>query len=118
MQSVKSVHPAFLRWKRLPETPKSEGWSGLRDFSVTQHEFPLVIGTPKEKRRNKREWIIPAVRVKTGRPHVVPLTHTMLSLIGPQERVEIRQPPLFVKAFIDLTHSGNADYSQVSDWFW
>lgn len=33
--------------------------------------------------REAKEWIIPAERVKTGRPHLVPLTDTMLGLIGP-----------------------------------
>lgn len=33
--------------------------------------------------REAREWVIPAERVKTSRPHLVPLTDTMLGLIGP-----------------------------------
>ena len=32
--------------------------------------------------REAREWVIPAERVKTGRVHLIPLTDTMLELIG------------------------------------
>ena len=40
----------------------------------------------REIDRDAREWLIPAERVKTGRPHVVPLTDMMLGLVGPRER--------------------------------
>lgn len=36
--------------------------------------------------REAMEWLIPARRVKTGRPHLIPLTNTMLSLIGSTSR--------------------------------
>ena len=38
--------------------------------------------TECELDREAEEWVIPAERVKTGRPHLVPLTKTMLDLIG------------------------------------
>lgn len=71
-------------------------WNALDDDNASRIiKLQLLTGcrvsevcgmTESELDRDVNEWIIPAARVKTKRPHLILLTDTMLSLIGPRER--------------------------------